>query len=32
MFPDVDQELNITTGMDFSEWVNFAPTPQNEFT
>ncbi|KKK13877.1 hypothetical protein P175DRAFT_0435167 [Aspergillus ochraceoroseus IBT 24754] len=29
MFPDVDQELNLS-GMDFSEWVNF--TPQNEFT
>ncbi|PLN82126.1 fungal-specific transcription factor domain-domain-containing protein [Aspergillus taichungensis] len=28
MFPDVDQELNLT-GMDFSEWVNF--TPQHEF-
>ncbi|KAH8426456.1 putative C6 transcription factor (Gal4) [Aspergillus melleus] len=24
MFPDVDQELNLG-GMDFSDWVNFAP-------
>ena len=26
MFPDVDQELSFG-GMDFSEWVNFAPPP-----
>jgi transcriptional regulatory protein GAL4 len=32
MFPDVNQELNVNAGMDFSEWVNFAPTPHNEFT
>ncbi|OJK00737.1 hypothetical protein ASPACDRAFT_42227 [Aspergillus aculeatus ATCC 16872] len=28
MFPDVDQELNLS-GMDFTEWVNFAP--QHDF-
>ncbi|PYI07059.1 C6 transcription factor [Aspergillus sclerotiicarbonarius CBS 121057] len=28
LFPDVDQELNLS-GMDFSEWVNF--TPQHDF-
>ena len=28
LFPDVDQELNLS-GMDFSEWVNFAP--QSDF-
>ncbi|KAI9370734.1 fungal-specific transcription factor domain-containing protein [Aspergillus egyptiacus] len=28
MFPGVEQELNLGAGMDFSEWVNYAPTPQ----
>ncbi len=32
MFPDVNQDLNVNAGMDFSEWVNFAPTSHNEFT
>lgn len=32
IFPDVNQDLNVNAGMDFSEWVNFAPTPHNEFT
>ncbi|KAL4973728.1 fungal-specific transcription factor domain-containing protein [Aspergillus desertorum] len=32
LFPDVNQDLNVSAGMDFSEWVNFAPTPHNDFT
>lgn len=32
LFPDVNQDLNVNAGMDFSEWVNFAPTPNHDFT